>query len=397
MDAQANPGVDPASQIEIEPLAPRGRVLDLARLTGPILAIGSVVAALAVCSAFLRFSGVKVPLKLDPADPLMSNGFQEEIGAKLAALVREGWGTRGPSSPGLGVLIGASSTRYGFDPAILEAGSASPMRWINLSVEGSNASDVYRLARMILPSGIRPDVIVMGLHQEMLPRSVNFLEDETSLQLDDLKLDLSQGDLLTGFEDLGHLAVAAINRAFPGRRYVTYLYREIAIEAKVKNFRRIGIGVTGLFTPDPTPWKPPHLRRARWATTANLGEIPAPLAVTMKEKGWLLGDHYQIEDPNPQAVLHLIDDCDREDVRLVIVLTPQLTLIRDLLPRQSLDCLNRLLGGSEGRRPEVLDLRTAIPETHFRDVLHVDDRGRDEASRLLAAYLFEEYVDKIPE
>ena len=107
----------------------------------------------------------------------------------------------------------------------------------------------------------------------------------------------------------------------------------------------------------------------------------------MTDCGWFSSENYRIDAPGPQEVLQLMDECARDRIRLVIVLTPKLGWLRKMLPARSYECLDEVLEGRRGRRPEVLDLRTVIPEPLFADPFHVNDVGREDATRRLAAFL----------
>ena len=183
----------------------------------------------------------------------------ERIGGKVATLIREGWPDREHREKRLGILIGSSTTFYGFDTAVLEAESTSPIRWMNLGTDGGNAEDCYRVARLVLRSEIRPDVIVLGLHQEMLPRTTNqCVRDSTTLNLENLVLQLSRGRLKPAFGNLCDNAVAVVNRVFPRRSHTAYHFQQVAPEVKIRAFRRLGIGVDRLFLADADAWKSPR-------------------------------------------------------------------------------------------------------------------------------------------
>ncbi len=387
MDNHARPEADPFSRSD--PATSAGRVFEPSRLLGPLSAIGLVVVALAVASALIRWSGQPVPGWVDPADPTIEDGQQERLGGKVAALIREGWADRGRPGPGLGILIGSSTTYYGFDPAVLEAESPVPIRWLNLGTDGGNAEDTCRIARMVFRSGIRPDVVVLGLHQEMLPRTTkNCVRDPTAPRLDDLEHHLSEGNVRSAFGDVCGVTLAAIGRVFPRRSHTTYHVRQAAIEAKIRGFRLLGVSTDGLFAADADAWKsPPALKRKGGVADLEHPVISAKLFEAIDDCGWFTGENYRIENPGPQAVLRLMDECVRDNVRLVVVLTPKLGWLGRMEPARAFECLDEVLEGRAGRRPEVLDLRTAIPEPLFADLFHTDAAGRDIATRRLAAFL----------
>jgi hypothetical protein len=306
-------------------------------------------------------------------DSTLEDGHFARIGGQIAGLMKVSRHQPITKGHGLGIILGASSVSQGIDPVRLDLGTA-PMRWLSLYGNGANTEDLLTLYELTDWAGLRPGVIVLGIHPGLLARTDVYLSDDTSIHATALVRDLRSFHPSLALTDLEHLVLGPLNRAFPNRTRANQRAREAIQLTRIHFFRSMGLGVDSLFAPDPRPWSAP----IQWPGT---GRKPASLIEwqlgEFRKKGWFDPGAYVPEGRNAKSLAKLIKDADAEHSRVVIVLLPESTIIRSIVPKEADRCLTTVLERHlDGHVPRVLDYRAALPDRLFLDSIHADDDGR---------------------
>ena len=144
------------------------------------------------------------------------------------------------------------------------------------------------------------------------------------------------------------------------------------------------MGVDGAFAPAPDDWTPP----AAWTSPAT-EEFRAWQVREFARKGWFSADAFGPDGANVRALEALVVGLRRRGARVVLVLLPESSRLRERVPPEAMRRLSALLGSlAEGDAPELLDLRAALDDAVLVDLNHLGVPGREEATtRRVARHL----------
>jgi hypothetical protein len=356
-------------------------VLDLSRLRGLLTGVG-LVAALAIVLMFKALPALLQAwmTRLDEANrtsPLVS---YQTFGQKLVALAREGPGT--PGAGRIGMTLGSSQCIDAVDTTRLSAApAAEPTRWFSGCGLGVNLVDLALMTDLLLRTPVRPDRVLIGLDRGMIAKVKvkNFWYDEQPAPkwtevLEHLGREprLLLGDLVQGLRFLKHDLLPykeATLRHFPVELF----------DLRMRLFTRLGISPLRLFPPHAEPWGRDFGPGQQIDEAVNL-----KLIENQRAMGRFDAANYVPDGPNVRALVGAIGRLKAAGVVVVIMMLPEESRVRALLPPKSLDVLRDALTGAFGAAaPPILDLRATVPDDQFEDLMHVDKRGRARVTELL--------------
>ena len=311
------------------------------------------------------------------------------ISGVLAELRRRG---KSPSDFDLGVVLGASAVGMAIEPKLLESSGdpGIPARWLSLYANGANLDDLRGLTDLLLGSGLRPRLLLMGIHPSLLARSDHYLSDEAVFDPSPSLKAVASGRLRDAKDEFMMLMGAPLNAAFPNRTRIGHSSRVFVIAAKRRMFARLGMGAESLYVPDPDPWTvrllfadpeeaPGKLEEeSKRASVRELNEgvLLQGLHGAVRDKGWYDGANYSTEGQNARALVDIVRQARGRGIEPVIVLLPESSPMRASIPAEAMGTLRAVLRGAFGPgSPPVVNLRDSIPDAQFHDNVHPGARA----------------------
>lgn len=295
--------------------------------------------------------------------------------ASAAQAYREG---RVPGSPHLGAVIGISNVRQGIDLSVINGRAGGDWRFLGLGGAGLGIFDVARYADVLLSSDLRPDLVVVGfgLHQMVdsrpKPGSVN-------VGLTDY---LRRGDLRNAA-----IVLRDSVWVYSRRQDVNLTVQAAVLDARAWLFKRFGVELPQPAGQDRSPWR--NMMRSDWPEHFS--------AASLKEEEQFFRDLGVFELPTyqeaPKANAALIDIIERFHARgsdVVLLLMPEHSTLWRGVPADALPLLqSRLQAHFAAKTPAILDFRKAIDDDGFVDLAHLNRRGSEQFSGMMATALRE--------
>jgi hypothetical protein len=360
-------------------------MFDLARLRGSALALAWVVLGLGALFATLRWAADHRPGWFPSVPSKMDVGALEKAGRRVARAVRDerhdlGLGDR------LGVILGSSTMQSALDPAPLaERFRDGPARWLNLCEPDASPLDLLRIARLLEQGEVRPSVVVVGINLPALAAPGDLLADAMLADpAPNAYRPSSPAPRPPGLvRRIVGLARDSGDWLRPNFTKVNYLKDRAVFEWRLAAVLGAGAEIDGVFTPASEDWTPP----AAWSAPAT-DEFRDWQAREYTRKGWFAADTYGPDGPNVRALADLLASLRRRGARVVLVLLPEPTCLRERVPAEANHRLSALIAGlAPADAPELLDLREAVDDAQFVDLAHLGPLGRDEVTRRLARSL----------
>jgi hypothetical protein len=362
-------------------------VFDLARLRGTALALALVALGLGVLTAAMRWATDCRPGWFPAMPSKMDVGALERIGGRVALAARDG--RRDPRvGDRLGVILGSSTMQTALEPGLLTVEDRDgPARWLNLCGPDAGLVDLERIARLLERGGVRPSVALVGINLGMLADPGDLMAEAMLAdpappvwsQLSPARPSASGPARV--FRSLGRLAGDAGEWLRPNLAKLHYLKDLAVFEWRLAAAPRVGIDAA--FAPAPDYWTPP----AAWADPAT-DEFRAWQVREYARKGWFNADAYGPDGPNVRALADLFTRLRRLGARVVLILLPEPTPLRERVPAEAGRRLSALIAGlAPADAPEVLDLREAVGDGELMDLVHLGPLGREAVTRRLARSL----------
>ncbi len=359
-------------------------MFDPSRYRGPAAAIAAVGLALAGCSLVVQAAFRERPSWLSGGDSTMEGGQDAVVGRRISGVLAE-LRRRGKASSDLdlGVVLGSSAVGMAIDPKLLESSEDPriPARWLSLYANGAHLGDLSGLAELLLGGGLRPRLLVLGLHPGLLARSDDYLSDDVKFDPSPLRQAVKERRLRDAEDEFLLLMSAPLNAAFPERTRIGHNSRVLVIGAKRRMFARLGMGAESLYAPDPDPWTVRLLmpdpedapRRAEEAAASasvrelNEGVRLRGLRAGARDKGWFDRANYSTEGYNARSLVAIVREARGRGVEAVVVLLPESSVMRAAVPAEAMDCLRAVLRDAFGPaappivRPARRDPRPDVP------------------------------------
>lgn len=362
-------------------------MFDLARLRGTMLAVASVALGLVILGAMLRWATDRRPGSFPSMGSKMDVGLLRRAGGRIALAARDR--RRDPrSGDNLGVVLGASTMYAAIDPTLLADGDREgPARWLDLCCADATIGDLDRIARLLDRGGLRPSVAVVGINLGMLARSGDLLADDMLVDRppdafrEPAAVPARKPAGLIG--SLGRLARRSGDWLRPNLMKFQQIKNIAMFEWRVATLLGAGAEIDGALEPAPEYWKPP----SPWMSAATADFVEWQVREYTR-KGWFSADAFGTDSPNARALERLVVGLRRRGARVVLVLLPESTRLRERVPPEAIRRLTALVGAlPEGDAPEVVDLRGTITDAWLVDLVHLGPLGREEVTRRLARHL----------
>ncbi len=356
-------------------------MLDLARYKGLLPVVAGLCCSLVLCNAVLLGGFGESPAMFDNPDRKLAWSQLERVGAQVAGVELQ-MGRKLPGTqPGFGVVIGQSTTFRGIDPLILEQKAGPRKRWLLINGFGSSFVKLDYYAQTLLASKLRPETIVLGLHETMLAG-----QDRRNVPVEP---SASEPGSVRSKKKSGvrrqvkrGLTVHWVRRH---RADISHFTNMALFELRLSIHKALGSGAVGLHKPRARPWRV----SARDELPDRHEERLKVQRKNWRKFGWFESSTYHTDGPQADAFRSLIAGCNGLGTpEIVIVLLPITSDLRGWLPVEAGQQMVSLIDEvSIGRSVRVIDLREAMPDDAFADYAHLNPSGREVFSRLLADQL----------
>ncbi len=371
---------------------------DLTRMRGVAAAIAAAAMALGIFSMAARAALRERPAWLSGGDSTMEGGQDAVIGRRIAGAIADV--RRGRLSTDLGVVLGASAVGMAIDPRLLESSGDPriPRRWLSLYANGAHLGDLRGLADLLLGSGLKPRLLLLGIHPGLLARSDKYLSDDTGFDPGPTLEAVKSRRVRDARDEFLVMMAGPLNAAFPERTRIGHGSRVLVIAAKRRMFERLGMGADSLYAPDPDPWTVRLLFADKDEAPVEAESSSAKVSVrelnegvrfqglrgAVRDKGWTNPANYSADGFNARSLVAMVRAVRERGIETAVVLLPESTSLRASIPPEAMRDLGAALRGAFGdAAPPVIDLRAAIPDGQFHDNIHPDRDGRLAATRSL--------------
>jgi len=366
-------------------------MFDPHRYYGPLAVAAGLWCALLLCNAVLQLSlGQSPGMFADPDRQLAWSQF-EHVGGQVSGVELQVLHGGDGGVPSFGVVMGQSTTLRGIDPTILNKQVKPRKRWLLLNGFGSSFVKLNYYAKALIVSRLRPQQIVLGLHETMLAGQDRRNDPADLMDLDAAdELDPASDDA-TGDDVRGDGYWKPVKQLFTARWVrkqrlnVSHFTQMGLFDLRLGLQSPLGAGAVGLFPPSKRPWR-----------NAMRDELPERHEARRKrqrtgwrEFGWFDAKSYDTQGRQADAFRSLVAGCDAlTPDRIIIVQLPITSDLRGWLPPAADDVMRQLIDEvSVGRPVSVIDLRGAMPDEYFADYAHLNPRGREIFSAMLAQRL----------
>jgi hypothetical protein len=346
-------------------------MLDVRRLLAPLFVSAGLASWIGLISVLCWATIGHQPRWLPEYDGRQDPTAFKKFGGRVAGALSEKHGADGPGRS-IGVLLGSSTLESAVDPGALNGRDG--MRWLGLYAHKLDLSDLDSLSRLLFRSRLMPGVIVLAINTGMFVRSPGppRLESRPFNPLLIARL-LVSGKLYMAERELE----SSLSLLFPLRTRVNHWAWHRVLEARLDMARVMGIPVEALFSPDRDAWSVPD-------RLDYLDEAPAKRDYlerewdAMRGNGWFDPGAYPRDGPNAEALSRLIGRARSAGCKLRVVLMPEVERLRAAIPdeaRRLAESATRQAAGELA--PAVIDLRDAMPDEDFYDLIHVFPRRRE--------------------
>ena len=305
-------------------------------------------------------------------------GYLEDSRDRVASAAKEYREGRVQGSAHLGAIVGISNVRQGVDMSVISEGAGADWRFLGLGGAGLGIFDVARYADVLLSSDLRPDLVVVGfgLHQIVDTRPK---PGTTNIGL--------MGYLRRG--DLRNSAIAVRDSVwvYSRRQDVSLTVQAAVLDARAWIFQRFGVELARPAGDNRSPWR--NMMRSDWPehfSSATLSEEEQ----FFRDLGVFELTTYQNA---PKATAALVDVVERFHARgsdVVLLLMPEHSTLWRGIPSEALPLLQaHLQQRFSSKTPAILDFRKAIDDDGFVDLAHLNRRGSEQFSGMMATALHE--------
>jgi len=372
------------------------KVFDLSRYRGVAIVAGGVVIALvAMHYVFGLAFGARAERILPNQRPLGLELYAKNW-SRIAALDR--MYHRGQLAPEtrLGIVIGNSATQSGIQRKILDTYATAANRWFVLTSAGMSFENLESLTKPVFYCSLKPSVVVMGVHPQMLVGESYFAEEAPQRALPVVgRLQRKLDARWTVERVLRALPVVPRLLKMLGAHWVVrnrgdlaYYLRTLAYEMRLVVFREFAVKAESLFIPATEPWDDEPLWW--WQADAPNDEFAKLQTDFWKKHGHFEADKYATGGPQARSLIRLIRAYRKIGAKVYIVLMPLRSPARALVPANARPCLLKVLRDAfPDDPPEIIDAEAKIPDQYFADEAHLSGLGAERLSRLVADRLQE--------
>jgi hypothetical protein len=348
-------------------------MLDLRRHTAIAVVFGCLALLYGTLDGIAMLALGWAPRALWGGDaPVDVTWLERAAGRGIAA--RRAVDAGGRNKQELVVVAGQSTVREGIQSALVEAADPGDRRWLVVGGSGASTSALRDLIYPIATLALRPRAVVLGIHYGWFSghkRALPTMRDQatqirTTAQT---RGPVVAARITFGLTWLGHNA----------RPVGEYIHRTLTF-ARLAIMRDLNVPLQAIYVPADDPWSLQSMYDDQFAGR----EFLDVQLQRWTARGWFSERSYQ---PNGKAVRALRDTIAllEEHTHVIVVLMPEHSELRARIPRQA---AAKTLGSAlevpaEQAAIPVVDMRDAIPDEHFRDLAHLNTRGRELFSALL--------------
>jgi hypothetical protein len=265
----------------------------------------------------------------------------------------------------LGLVVGASHVVFGIDTELL--GNSLGGNWIHFEALGADVRFLSEMGRLIEVSEISPNFIIIGITPVMFHVSDHYLNDPVFAEND------GGGRLIRYRNNIGRIFLTPVNFAFPDRERFNGCAHMNMVDWRVDFFKWLGPGFEGGFRPIPLEWDRFHREfYQRWDGRKE-GQIEDMLT---SEKAEFEPASYPIASVQETSLIKLINSCRTSGANIIVVIMPEASRLRTMMPRQSLLAFDHAIQNiPKDPSIQLVDLWRFLPDDEFIDVTHANPVG----------------------
>ncbi|HVC94414.1 MAG TPA: hypothetical protein VND64_12025 [Pirellulales bacterium] len=372
------------------------KVFDLSRYRGvAIVAAGAMISFVALHYAFGIAFGARAERILPNQRPLGLE-LHAKNWSRVAALDR--MHRRGQLAPDtrLGVVIGNSATQSGIQRRVLDMYATAANRWFVLTSAGMSFENLESYTKPIFYCSLKPSVVVMGVHPQMLVGEGYFAEEAPQRTL--AVVGRRQRRLESRWTVMRALrAIPWVPRLLKlldahwivkNRGSVADYLRTRAYDTRLAVFRAAGVSAEAIFIPATEPWDDEPLWW--WQVDAPNAEFAKLQTKFWKKHGHFKAWKYRPDGPQARSFIRLIRAYRDIGAKVYIVLMPLRSPARAQIPANARPCLLKVVRDAfPGDPPEIIDAETEIPDQYFADEAHLSHLGAERLSKFVAEHMQE--------
>jgi hypothetical protein len=288
-----------------------------------------------------------------------------------------------PADHYLGAIVGISNVREGVDIDVLTQALGERWQIIGVAGAGAGSPSIAEQANLIFQSSLRPDVIVLGISPIHMLDTLVDPERSSAIvantpppnPIQRLKSEVSRLTWLVGRRnDL---------RAWSDRKLMD-------ARTAIQSFA----GMDEAGQDSRSPWRP--MLRTLAETSPTDERLSQGLAWARSFDASNIRA-YQDSVLGPRVAGEMIRRFDARGACVVVVMMPEHSLLRKLEPDEVAfysEARLRQVSGKPGL--VVLDLRAAVPDGQFIDLVHLNRKGSELLSAELAAKILRISIDHKP-
>lgn len=345
----------------------------LARSLPPLIRVGILLlAAFVLLNLALRALSTTPALDWLP-ERETGTGFLLDNRQRVNAAAEEYRRGATPGDRRLAAIVGISNTREGFDLGVLNERIGDNWRFLGVAGAGAGTPSIAENADILLESPLRPDLVVIGV----MP-----------IQMLDTLVVPSRAEALTGDKassDLREVLKNGVKTLFwslDRRKDVSLAFERMLLQMRFGLFSVLGVDIATQDARD--PWRP--MMRIMGAERYPDSALEEGLAWAGSLQAFERATYAQSTE-GPRVLARIIDDFRARGADVLVVYTPEHPRLGQRLPPDAVDLLNAKIANVRplDRRCFILDLRAAVDEAGFVDLVHLNTRGSQIFSSRMAA------------
>jgi len=311
-----------------------------------------------------------------PPRVLAGGGYLDDNRQRVAGAVEEYSLGRISSDEHLGAFVGISNLREDVDLKTVADVTGGSWRFIGLGGAGFALPDITPHANVLINSDLRPDLVAVGLSLHQLvdtrPKPGAFNAGLAEY--------LRRGDWRNS-------AVAIRNWFwfYARRQDVTMAAEASVLDARERLFRSWNVHLREQQVGRHSPWR--EMIKSDWPEHFSANTLREQ-AQFFEEMGVFDAGTYEKSPKATAALVRVIEGFRSRGARVVVLLLPQHSQLRERIPRQAYDIFTTALKQKFSAEPlPLLDLRTIIDDDGFVDLPHLNRKGSTKFSKLMAEQL----------
>ncbi|HUY32675.1 MAG TPA: hypothetical protein VMV69_07815 [Pirellulales bacterium] len=365
---------------------------DVSRYRGVIVtAAGTLVAFVALHFALGVAFGTGAE-RLSPNQRPLGLELYINVWSRVAAIDRMHHRGQLAADTRLGVVLGVSSTQAGIQRRILEAAATEANRWVVLTGAGLSFENLASVTRPVFFCSLRPSLVVMCVHPQMLVGEGYFADDETPT-MPGVVGRAQRGRRASPWAALGVVRLLRAHWIVKNHVGVGYYLRSLMYELRLWVFRAAGVSAEALFPAAEEPWDDEPLWW--WQLDAANEDFAQSQIDFWRKQGHFKAANYDPAGPQARRFVGMIRDYRALGAEVYVVIMPLRSPLRRLVPPQAKPCLKKALRlAFPDAPPPIIDLERAIPDEFFTDEAHLGRSGAERLSTLVADRLEKDAIEK---